>query len=90
MPYLKKNNGEGIQHIAVGTEQLYDATDAIFENGIRFMPPPPDTYFRLSQTRVKDHREPLDRLKNMESASTGRAFLMAGRQRYCSKHSLKS
>lgn len=27
--YLKKYNGEGIQHIAVGTEQLYDATDAL-------------------------------------------------------------
>ncbi|NCW15050.1 MAG: 4-hydroxyphenylpyruvate dioxygenase, partial [Rhodobacteraceae bacterium] len=35
--YLKKYNGEGIQHIAVGTEQLYDATDAIFENGIRLI-----------------------------------------------------
>ena len=76
--YLKKYNGEGIQHIAVGTEQLYDATDAIFENGIRFMPPPPDTYFRLRQTRVKDHREPLDRLKKHGILIDGEGVLNRG------------
>jgi len=76
--YLKKYNGEGIQHIAVGTEQLYDATDLIFENGIRFMPPPPDTYFRLSQTRVKDHREPLDRLKKHGILIDGEGVLNGG------------
>ena len=61
--YLKKYKGEGIQHIAVGARDLYDATDAIADNGIRFMPPPPATYYELSHTRVQGHDEPLDRMQ---------------------------
>ena len=61
--YLKKYNGEGIQHIAVGTETIYDSTDAIAGRGIRFMPPPPETYYELSKSRVQGHEEPIDRMK---------------------------
>ncbi len=61
--YLKKYKGEGIQHIAVGTEELYDATDAIAENGIKFMPGPPDAYYELSHDRVQGHDEPLERMR---------------------------
>lgn len=60
--YLKKYNGEGIQHIAVGTEDIYESVDAIFENGVRFMPGPPEAYYALSKTRVQGHDEPLDRM----------------------------
>lgn len=59
--YLKRYNGEGIQHIAVGTEDIYAATDAIAANGLRFMPPPPATsYYPMSRTRVRGHEEPLE------------------------------
>ena len=61
--YLKKYNGEGIQHIAVGARDIYDAVDAIHDNGIRFMPPPPETYYALSKDRVQGHEEPIDRMK---------------------------
>mgnify|MGYP005991011939 FL=1 len=61
--YLKKYKGEGIQHIAVGARDIYDATDKIADNGLKFMPGPPDTYYKLSKDRVKDHEEPLDRMK---------------------------
>ena len=61
--YLKKYNGEGIQHIAVGTDALYDATDAIAARGLKFMPGPPDAYYDLSKTRVEGHNEPLERMK---------------------------
>ncbi|WP_415921011.1 4-hydroxyphenylpyruvate dioxygenase [Tateyamaria sp. SN6-1] len=61
--YLKKYNGEGIQHIAVGSDDLYDSTDAIADNGLKFMPGPPDAYYDLSKTRVAGHEEPLDRMK---------------------------
>ncbi len=62
--YLKRYNGEGIQHIAVGTKDvsLYDAVDAIAERGIRFMPKPPESYYDLSYTRVVGHDEPKDRM----------------------------
>jgi 4-hydroxyphenylpyruvate dioxygenase len=61
--YLKKYKGEGIQHIAVGTETIYDSVDAIAANGVRFMPGPPDAYYALSKDRVQGHQEPIDRMK---------------------------
>ena len=61
--YLHKYNGEGIQHIAVGTEQLYDATDLLAERGLKFMPGPPDAYYDMSTERVSGHSEPIDRMK---------------------------
>ena len=61
--YLKKYKGEGIQHIAVGSDDIYDSTDAIAENGLTFMPGPPDTYYDLSKERVVGHDEPIDRMK---------------------------
>ncbi len=61
--YLKKYNGEGIQHIAVGARDIYDATDTISENGIQFMPGPPKKYYDLSFERVQGHEEPVDRMK---------------------------
>jgi 4-hydroxyphenylpyruvate dioxygenase len=61
--YLHDYKGEGIQHIAVGTDALYDATDALAANGLHFMPGPPDAYYRNSFKRVRGHDEPLDRMK---------------------------
>ena len=61
--YLKRYKGEGIQHIAVGTEDIYAATDAIAEAGLKFMPKPPMAYYEASKTRVAGHDEPLDRME---------------------------
>jgi len=60
--YLKRYNGEGIQHIAVGARDIYAATDEIANRGLKFMPSPPAAYYDLSKTRVVDHEEPLDRM----------------------------
>jgi 4-hydroxyphenylpyruvate dioxygenase len=56
--YLRRYNGEGIQHIAVGARDIYRAVDRIAANGIRFMPKPPDTYYDQSYARVPGHQEP--------------------------------
>ena len=61
--YLKRYNGEGIQHIAIGTEDIYAGTDRIAEAGMRFMPGPPETYYEMSQDRVKGHTEPVEAMK---------------------------
>ncbi len=61
--YLKHYKGEGIQHIAVGTDDIYAATDIIADNGIGFMPGPPETYYEMSKTRVAGHGEPIGRMK---------------------------
>lgn len=60
--YLRKYKGEGIQHIAVGTDDIYEATDKLAEDGLKFMPGPPQTYYDRSAERVHGHTEPLDRL----------------------------
>ncbi|MGI9400784.1 MAG: 4-hydroxyphenylpyruvate dioxygenase [Rhizobiaceae bacterium] len=60
--YLDEYNGEGIQHIAVATENIYDSTDEIAANGIQFMPAPPKIYYDKSHDRVHGHEEPLDRM----------------------------
>lgn len=61
--YLKEYNGEGIQHIAVATNDIYSATDAIHDNGLEFMPPPPPMYYKMSHKRVHGHEEPLEKLR---------------------------
>jgi 4-hydroxyphenylpyruvate dioxygenase len=61
--YLHAYKGEGIQHIAVGTDAIYDATDALAENGLAFMPGPPEAYYRQSFARVARHTEPVARMR---------------------------
>jgi len=60
--YLRRYNGEGIQHIAVGSEDIYAATDEIAARGLKFMPAPPKAYYDLSTKRVQGHDEPIDRM----------------------------
>lgn len=60
--YLKRYKGEGIQHIAVGCNDIYSCTDEIAARGLVFMPKPPSSYYTLSQTRVAHHAEPLEDL----------------------------
>ena len=61
--YLRKYKGEGVQHIAVGTDAIYQATDKLAANGLKFMPGPPDTYYEMSHDRVFGHDELIDRMK---------------------------
>jgi 4-hydroxyphenylpyruvate dioxygenase len=61
--YLRRYKGEGIQHIAIGSDDIYAGTDALARLGLRFMPGPPATYYEMSQARVSGHQEPLERLK---------------------------
>jgi 4-hydroxyphenylpyruvate dioxygenase len=79
--YLKQYKGEGIQHIAVGTENIYDATDAIAANGLEFMPNPPDRYYEQSHARVKGHNEPLERMKRHGILIDGEGVVKGGTTR---------
>ena len=79
--YLKRYNGEGIQHIAAGARDIYDATDAIHENGVRFMRPPPDTYYELSRERVAGHGEPIERMKRHGILIDGEGVVDGGETR---------
>lgn len=61
--FLKHYKGEGIQHVAVGTDNIYEATDRLADNGMRFMPGPPATYYDMSFSRVHGHDEPVELMK---------------------------
>jgi 4-hydroxyphenylpyruvate dioxygenase len=79
--YLKKYKGEGIQHIAVGTEDIYAATDRIADKGIKFMPGPPDAYYNLSHDRVKGHEEPIEKMKKYGILIDGEGVVDGGETR---------
>ena len=79
--YLKKYNGEGIQHIAVGARDLYDATDAIAKRGVKFMPGPPDAYYDMSFDRVSGHSEPIERMKRHGILIDGEGVVDGGQTR---------
>lgn len=79
--FLKKYKGEGIQHIAVGTDGIYDATDKLADNGLKFMPGPPDTYYEKSYDRVHGHDEPMDRMKKYGILIDGEGVVDGGRTR---------
>lgn len=79
--YLRKYKGEGIQHIAVGTDGIYDATDKLDANGLKFMPGPPDTYYERSHDRVTGHDEPIERMKGHGILIDGEGVLDGGTTR---------
>ena len=79
--YLKQYKGEGIQHIAVGSSDIYESTDAIAARGLEFMPGPPDIYYEKSVLRVKGHSEPIGRLKKHGILIDGEGVLDGGTTR---------
>ncbi len=76
--YLKKYRGEGIQHIAVGSNNIYDSVDAIADRGVLFMQKPPETYYAMSFDRVKFHQEPVERMKKHGILIDGEGILANG------------
>jgi 4-hydroxyphenylpyruvate dioxygenase len=60
--YLREYRGEGIQHIALGTNDIYATVDALRGDGVEFQDTP-DTYYEAVDARVQGHRESLDELK---------------------------
>jgi 4-hydroxyphenylpyruvate dioxygenase len=63
--YLHAYKGEGIQHIACGTDDIFATVGGLRSAGIDFMPAPPDTYYDMTDERLPGHREDLPRLKSL-------------------------
>ena len=61
--YLRAYNGEGIQHIALASNDLYASLDKLAERGLAFAPPPPGTYYAQLGERLPRHGEPLEELQ---------------------------
>jgi 4-hydroxyphenylpyruvate dioxygenase len=60
--FLKEYKGEGIQHIALGSSNIYESVDVLRGRGIPFQDTP-DTYYELVDKRVEGHGEPTAELE---------------------------
>ena len=60
--FLREYNGEGIQHIALSTDNIYETVEALYARGVRLLDTP-DTYYSKVDSRVPDHGEDLARLQ---------------------------
>ncbi len=59
--YLNEYKGEGIQHIALGTDDIYRTVDALRSRGVEFQDTPA-TYYEGVTSRVLGHQENLAEL----------------------------
>jgi 4-hydroxyphenylpyruvate dioxygenase len=54
--YLDRYQGEGIQHIAMGSRNLYDTVDALQMSGVKLLQTS-ETYYELLPKRIPNHGE---------------------------------
>ncbi|HTK80282.1 MAG TPA: 4-hydroxyphenylpyruvate dioxygenase [Rhizomicrobium sp.] len=78
--YLHLYKGEGIQHIALGTDRIYDTVEILKDKGVAFQGTP-ETYYERLDNRIKGHGEDVERLKRnrilMDGAPTeGQGLLL--------------
>jgi 4-hydroxyphenylpyruvate dioxygenase len=62
--FLMKFNGEGIQHIALLTDDLIASVDALKAAGVPLMSAPNEVYYQMLEERMPGHGEPVDALRS--------------------------
>lgn len=60
--YLPDHPGEGVQHIALATDDIFESVDALVANGVEFIEPP-GTYYDSIDARLPGHGVDLDALR---------------------------
>src|SRR3990167_9526023 len=60
--FLTAFNGEGIQHIALGTNDIYRSVEQLHKRGLKFLDTP-DTYYDMIENRLPNHGESLEQLR---------------------------
>ena len=78
--FLHAYNGEGIQHIALGTDDILATVQAMKANGVTFLDTP-ETYYDMVDQRVKGHHENVadlraDRILIDGAPSEGQGYLL--------------
>jgi 4-hydroxyphenylpyruvate dioxygenase len=61
--FLMQFNGEGIQHIALRTNNLLASVDSLRQAGVPLMQAPNDIYYEMLAERLPGHGQPVDALK---------------------------
>ena len=79
--YLDLYHGEGVQHIAMGTDNIYDTVSGMKANGVVFQDTI-ETYYDLVDRRLPGHGENLEELRKLrilvdgKSTETSRELLL--------------
>ncbi len=60
--FLRDYKGEGIQHLAFGTDDIYGTVETLRARGVKFQQTP-ESYYELLDARVPGHGENLQRLQ---------------------------
>ena len=60
--YLTAYQGEGIQHIAMATDNIYASVEKLRANGVAFQDTP-ETYYERLDNRIRGHGEDVGRLR---------------------------
>jgi 4-hydroxyphenylpyruvate dioxygenase len=60
--YIEQYAGEGVQHIALYTDHIFDAVEALRANNVLFLDTP-DAYFDMIDERIPDHGEDVARMR---------------------------
>src|ERR1700678_1149523 len=60
--YLNSYHGEGIQHIALSSDDIYSSVETLQHGGVAFQDTP-DTYYERLDNRIKGHGEDVPRLQ---------------------------
>jgi 4-hydroxyphenylpyruvate dioxygenase len=61
--FLRQYNGEGIQHLAFTTDNIYETVEKLRARGVKLQDTI-GTYYELVDTRIPNHGEDLARMKN--------------------------
>jgi 4-hydroxyphenylpyruvate dioxygenase len=78
--YLKEYGGEGIQHLAFATDDIFATVDALRANGVRFQDSP-ETYYDMIDGRIPGHAHDVQAMRQRRilidgSPETGEGLLL--------------
>jgi len=78
--YLKEYKGEGIQHLAFATDDIFATVDALRANGVKFQDSP-ETYYDMIDKRVPNHAHDVQAMRQRRilidgSPETGEGLLL--------------
>jgi len=61
--FIQQYRGEGIQHVALRTDDILGTWDRLHASGLKFMMPPPETYYEFLDERVPGHGQQIGELQ---------------------------
>jgi 4-hydroxyphenylpyruvate dioxygenase len=78
--YLKEYKGEGIQHLAFATDDIFATVDALRANGVKFQDSP-ETYYDMIDKRIPGHAHDIQAMRDRRilidgSPETGEGLLL--------------